>query len=167
MKFAYADPPYIGCANRYEEKTEVNHADLIAYLTYTFDGWALSCHVPSLDYLLSIAPEGTRVCAWVKPFAVFKPNVNPAYTWEPVLLYGARKRSRALATVKDHLVANITLRKGLVGAKPPQFCHWILDLLGVEVGDHFADLYPGTGIMEKCWQERFLSTEQMDLILTG
>lgn len=29
MKLAYADPPYIGCANKYPEKQEVDHAGYV------------------------------------------------------------------------------------------------------------------------------------------
>lgn len=41
----------------------------------------------------------------------------------------------------------ITLKKGLVGAKPEAVCRWILDLLNVQSGDEVVDLFPGTGIM--------------------
>lgn len=151
MKVAYADPPYIGCANKYPEKQEVNHKELIDRLSF-YDGWALSCSSPSLQYLLSICPGDVRIAAWVKPFCSFKPNVNPAYSWEPVIFRGARKRDRAEPTIKDHVIASITLKKGLVGAKPPEFCFWLFDLLGLQMGDYFHDLYPGTGIVTECWE---------------
>lgn len=148
MKFAYADPPYIGCGHRYPEKREVNHLALIERLVTEFpDGWALSCSTPSLKYLLSLCPDGTRVAAWVKPFAIFKPGVNPSYSWEPVLFRGGRKRTRQEPTVKDFHSENITLKKGLVGVKPPGFNRWLLSLLGVQRGDTFIDLFPGSGSM--------------------
>lgn len=50
-------------------------------------------------------------------------------------------------TPKDFHIAPITLKKGLVGAKPESVCRWILDLLNVQPGDDVVDLYPGTGIM--------------------
>jgi len=31
MKVAYADPPYIGLANYYPEKTEVDHLELVKF----------------------------------------------------------------------------------------------------------------------------------------
>jgi hypothetical protein len=86
--------------------------------------------------------------AWVKPFAIFKPGVGVAYAWEPVIVRGGRKRTRRQPTVRDWVSVNITLRKGLVGAKPLAFCQWLLDVLNVEVGDTLDDLYPGTGIMQ-------------------
>lgn len=148
MKFAYADPPYLRCAHLYPEKAEVDPVWLIKRLVREFpDGWALSCHTPSLRILLPLCPDDCRVSAWVKPFAVFKPNVNPAYAWEPVIWRGGRKRSRKEPTVRDWVSVNITLRKGLVGAKPLAFCLWVLDLFGWKTGDELADLYPGTGIM--------------------
>lgn len=152
MRLVYADPPYIGMAGRYQEKTEVDHAELITMLR-GYDGWALSCHTPSLGYLLSLAPDA-RIGAWVKPFCSFKPGVNPAYAWEPVLFKSGRKRDRTERTVRDWVSANITLKKGLCGAKPPDFCSWVLDLLGWQPGDEFTDLYPGTNSMAVAIQSR-------------
>ncbi len=156
MRFAYADPPYIGCAKRYKEKTEVDHVDLINHLDDKYDAWALSCHTPSLQYLLSVCPKDVRVAAWVKPFCVFKPNVNPAYAWEPVIFKGARKRGRDVPTVRDWVSANITLRKGLVGAKPESFCFWLFELMGLLENDEIDDLYPGTDIVTNSWQKYIL-----------
>ncbi|MFA5377825.1 MAG: hypothetical protein WC455_18890 [Dehalococcoidia bacterium] len=151
MRFAYADPPYIGCAKYYPEKQEVDHRELIAQLE-GYDGWALSASSPSLFQIVPMCPEGTRVAAWVKPFCAFKPNVNPAYAWEPVLFHGARKRSRAENTIRDWVSASITMQKGLVGAKPPEFCFWLFDLMGMSESDELHDLFPGTGIVGDCWE---------------
>ena len=141
MIFAYADPPYVGCGHRYAEKAEINYPALRDRLMCEYsDGWALSASSPSLRYLLPLFPEGVRVMAWVKPFAVFKPNVNPAYAWEPVIVWGGRKRTREQPTVRDWLSHNITLKKGLVGAKPRAFCLWILDVLNYQPGDTLDDL---------------------------
>ena len=144
MRFAYADPPYPGCAHRYPEKKEVDHAELIDRLWCEFrDGWALSTSSVALDRVIVAANKvglyqergDYRVAAWVKPFASFKPNVNPAYAWEPVLFTGGRGRSRDVPTVRDWFSGNITLKRGLVGAKSPEFCRWICDLLGYQDGD--------------------------------
>ena len=99
-----------------------------------------------------MTPNDTRIGAWVKPFAIFKPNVNPAYAWEPVLFRGGRKRTRAEPTVRDWLPCVITLRKGLTGAKPLKVCEWIISLLGALPGDQFDDLFPGTGIFSTTWR---------------
>lgn len=163
MRFAYADPPYLGCCNLYGHRHEKpwgcwddphTHFQFIYWLAQDYpDGWAMSASSPSLRTLLPYCPEDVRVAAWVKPIAVFKPNVNPAYAWEPVLFRGGRRGDRERATVRDWysrdwLSENITLKKGLTGAKPPRFCEWILDLLGYEDGDEFTDVFPGTGVMD-------------------
>lgn len=155
MKFAYADPPYVGCASLYPEKSEVDHAVLIQKLTAEFpDGWALSCSTPSLRLILPMCPGDVRIAAWVKPFCSFKPNVNPAYAWEPVIFRGGRKRDRSELTVRDWISISITLQKGLVGAKPEPFCRWILDLLGFIFGeDSFVDLFPGTNSMGRALRQ--------------
>ncbi|KKM95084.1 hypothetical protein LCGC14_1191850 [marine sediment metagenome] len=150
MKVAYADPPYIGQAKRYPEKQEVDHTKLIKHLN-TYDAWALSASSPSLKIILPMCPDDVRIAAWVKPFCSFKPNVNPAYAWEPIIFRGARKRSRDIPTVRDWVSVNITLKKGLVGAKPKEFCFWLFNLLGLNKDDTLDDLYPGTGIVSQCW----------------
>lgn len=146
MIFAYADPPYVGQAGKHYGRGEVDHDALIRHLSNIYvDGWALSCSSPSLRVLLPLCPRDIRVMAWVKPFAVFKPNVNPAYAWEPVIVRGGRKRGRDIPTLRDWVSVNITLRKGLVGAKPPAFNEWLLQVFNVQPGDAVHDLFPGTG----------------------
>jgi hypothetical protein len=158
MKIAYADPPYIGQSRKHygdhpDYAGEVDHEALIARLVADYpDGWALSCSTPSLCYLLPLCPPDIRVGAWVKPFAVYKVGVNPGYTWEPVLWRGGRvKRDRSEPTVRDSLVASIKLDRGLTGAKPEPFSRWLFDLLGLQPGDQFDDLFPGSGGVARAW----------------
>jgi hypothetical protein len=155
VRVAYADPPYIGQAARHYGCEEVDHAVLIQRLVDEFpDGWALSCSSPSLKTILALCPADVRISAWVKPFAAFKVNVNPAYCWEPVVWRGGRvKRPRTELTVRDWVSASITLKKGLCGAKPDMFVRWLIDLLGLKYGDELIDLYPGTGIVGTIWAE--------------
>ncbi len=99
MRFAYADPPYVGYAKYYKDHEdfdgEVDHAKLINTLVQDFpDGWALSCHSPSLKDILAMCPEGVRVLAWVKPFASWKPSVRLAYTWEPVVFFWRKEEDQ-------------------------------------------------------------------------
>jgi len=129
----------------------VDHAELIDRLN-TYDAWALSCSSPSLQSILSLCPDDVRVMAWVKPFASFKPGVNPAYAWEPVVVRGGRKRGREDMTVRDWVSANITLRRGLSGVKPKTFCHWLFAVLGMEPEDEFDDLFPGSGAVSREWE---------------
>jgi hypothetical protein len=154
-RFAYADPPYIGQAKKHysadPQCAEVDHAELLTRLDRDFDGWALSASSPSLFQILPLCPEGTRIAAWVKPFASFKPGVNPAYAWEPVLFKSARKRGRQEPTVRDWHSANITLKRGLSGAKPESVCFWLFDLIGMQPADELTDLFPGTGAVTQAF----------------
>lgn len=160
---AYADPPYLGCCARYGhfhpdglcwDDPETHHL-LVERLNREFDGWALSMKSDPTEkaQMVAFALPGLkgrqlREGTWVKPFAVFRPNVNPAFASEPVLFCGPRKKARYEPTVRDFHSENITLKKGLVGAKPPGFNRWVLDFLGYRPGlDTFTDLYPGTGGM--------------------
>ncbi len=156
MRFAYADPPYLGMAKLYADRHPEamiwddpgTHRALIERLCDEYaDGWALSLHVPSLRTILPMCPEDIRVAIWVKPFASFKPGVTRAWTWEPVIFFGGRSIPRSEPTWRDHIIEPITLRKGLAGAKPWRFCEWVLDGLNYQPGDTLDDLFLGTGIM--------------------
>jgi hypothetical protein len=152
VKIAYADPPYPGCAHLYQEKQEVDHAALLARLESDFDGWVLHTHVPGLKVVLPLLPETARVMAWVKGFAAFKKNVSVAYAWEPVIVKAARKPvvSKRLV-MRDWVECPITLRKGLVGAKPAKVCQWAFEMAGARPDDELEDLFPGTGAVTKAW----------------
>lgn len=167
MRFAYADPPYLGQCRQYDHfhgddgrcwddlKT---HELLIGRLDDNYpDGWALSASSPSLAKLLPSCPSDVRIGAWAKSFCAFKRGVRPAYAWEPVIFRGGNNppwvshppppRGGEQTTPKDFVVAPITLEKGFTGAKPAVVCAWILDLLNVGADDTLDDLYPGTGVM--------------------
>lgn len=158
MKFAYADPPYIGQAKKHygnqpDYAGEVDHAALVARLVADYsDGWALSLSSPTLKQILAYCPDDVRVGAWVKPFCSFKPNVNPAYAWEPVIFRGGRKRDRWETKVRDYVACPITLRAGFPGAKPETFCWWLFDFLGMQPDDEFVDLFPGSGAVTRAWE---------------
>ena len=164
MRFAYADPPYLGkCGKFYGHNHPdgrcwddlATHEFLVKRLEAEYpDGWALSLSSTSLQAILPLSPAGVRVAAWVKPFCIFKKGVRPAYAWEPVLFRGGRNahhppplKGGKQTTPKDYVAVNITLKKGLTGAKPLAFCEWVLDLLNVQPGDEVDDLFPGTGVM--------------------
>lgn len=158
-RLAYADPPYLGCSAFYDHPeaakwdNPIAHGELMHSLHREFDGWALSLSSPSLVDILPLAPKGVRVMAWVKPFASFKPGVRVAYAWEPLIVKPARSGYRWQPTVRDWVSANITLQRGLAGAKPVEFCNWLFDVLGAQPGDQFEDVFPGTGIVGDCWKE--------------
>lgn len=159
MRFAYADPPYLGQGKKHYGKLHQNagdydtiegHAKLINHLQTKYpDGWALSASSPSLRVMLPLCPEDVRVGAWLKPFCSFKPNVNPAYAWEPVIWRGGRKRNRWEDKVRDYAAVPITLRMGFPGAKPGAFVRWILELLNAQKHDEIHDLFPGSGAVTR------------------
>ena len=162
MLFAYADPPYIGQSKRHYGKHpdyagEVDHVELIQRLCANYpDGWALSLSAPTLQQILAMCPPDVRVGAWVKPFASFKPGVNPGFCWEPVIFRGGRKkRDRSEPTVRDFVSCNITMRRGLSGVKPRAVCLWIFDMLGAQHGDTMHDLFPGSGAVQRAWNQKF------------
>lgn len=170
MKFAYADPPYLGCCKLYDHYHPdgrcwddlETHRLLIERLKADYDGWALSLSAPSLEHIQPLCP-GVRVAPWAKTFAAFKKNVRIAYTWEPVLFVPGRDSSVDGAPVgRDHLCAPITMRKGFTGAKPRVFCDWVLDLLGWVPGDELDDLYPGTGVMGSVIKARLWELEEIN-----
>lgn len=114
--------------------------------------------------MFPLLPDDVRIAVWVKPFCAFKKFVRPAYAWEPIAFRGGRnpcngyrhdppQKRGTQTTPKDFISESITLKKGLVGAKPAQVCRWILDLLNVQLGDEVVDLFPGTGIMERVARE--------------
>jgi hypothetical protein len=156
VRFAYADPPYLGVARkRYPEHPESwvydtieGHVQLLNRLVLHFpDGWAYSLSSQSLIALLPYVPEDARVMAWVKPWTSFKKNVNPAFAWEPVVVWRGRKRGSKLPTVRDWISVNAphVRGKGFTGRKPPEFCWWLFEILGMEPTDEFVDLFPGSG----------------------
>ena len=152
--FAYADPPYYGMGKRlygrfHAEASDwddlITHQALVDCLSSEFpDGWVLSLSSPSLRHILPMCPDDARVGAWVKPWAAFRPNVNPAYAWEPVIFRGGRKRTRQDLTVRDWVSEGITMMRGLPGAKPDRFCRWVIDLMGATDEDEWVDVFPGT-----------------------
>lgn len=170
MRFAYADPPYLGQGQRLYGEYHVDaadydhpdtHRELVDRLCDEYpDGWALSLSSPSLHTILPMCPEDVRVGAWVKPFAVFKPGVQPGYCWEPVIYRGGRwavmdfEERREYDTVRDFVIEPIRIKKGvkmLPGAKPVAFSRWVFDLLGARKGDTLDDLFPGTGAVKRAW----------------
>lgn len=167
MRFAYADPPYLGCGqklygDRHEQAADCDdpewHRRLIERLCDEFrDGWALSCHTPSLKVMLNMCPDDVRIGAWVKPFAAFKRNVTRAYAWEPVILRGGRPIPPTQPTVRDWIEApcvsaSITMQRSFPGAKPAAVCQWVFDWLNMQPGDEFVDLFPGSGAVEEAYR---------------
>lgn len=162
LRGAVADPPYIGqSAKHYSDHPdyagEVDHGELVARLQ-GYDCWALCLHSPSLhicldhcrDHGLSLMDGDIRVMAWVKPFAAFKRNVRVAYAWEPVIVKVADRLPNATPT-RDFVAESITLKRGLTGAKPEKWSHWLFGAMGLRPTDELDDLYPGSGAVLAAW----------------
>lgn len=175
MKFAYADPPYIGQARKHYGKEdtfagEVDHAALLQRLYEEYpDGWALSASMVSLWDLMPMIPRAwkCRVAAWCKTYVTSFPGVSPLYAWEPVIFRGGRRLQRqswkdGVQPTRDWLVsANVTVgagktngqrHGGLHGRKPEEFCYWIFEVLNMRSGDQLDDLFPGTGGVTRAWK---------------
>jgi hypothetical protein len=146
----YADPPYPGNARLYPEREEVDHAWLVDWLCREFpDGWALSTSSVALREVLATCPPDVRVGAWVKPFCSWKPGARVQHAWEPVLFRPARPPARS---VRDWLSCPMSMRRGVIGAKPEAFCAWLFEVLGLRRGDRLVDLYPGSGAVTRAWR---------------
>lgn len=164
LKAAFADPPYLGLAEKFYGHLHQDAADydrpethraLIERMNDEFDCWAMSLHSPALHTILPMCPPDVRVAAWVKPFASFKLNVTRAFAWEPVIFnfVRARKRTREQQTWRDFVSEPITMRRGFTGAKPDAFCFWVFEGLSLEPNDEFHDLFPGSGAVQSAWQK--------------
>lgn len=159
LRLAYADPPYPGLSRRYyrdhpDYAGEVDHAQLVADLS-GFDGWALSTSALALPHVLASCPPGTRVAAWHRGERPTRSRW-PLNAWEPVIYSGGR---RVVSDVDARRVDSLVYRAGVrrtdpdrvIGAKPAVFARWVFDLLGALPGDHFIDVFPGSGGMSRAW----------------
>ena len=175
MKLAIADPPYLGRAVRYYgeggcgDGYGVNQADnhpeaykwdkpeahiqLARKLLNEYDGFAIALTVHSLSTYLSVietdSRNGIRIGAWIKPQSV--PSGSRIKTsWEPVIFKIPTERKGYAIGKKstDYLIANPP-RLGFYGAKPTEWTHWVLDVLGYQMGDQIDDLFNGSGAVKE------------------
>jgi hypothetical protein len=154
-RLAYADPPYPGLARKYYQHEasfagEVDHERLLEQLA-TYDGWALSTSAKALGDVLPMCPPEARVCPWVKPIGASPRTWGMHNTWEPLIVVPSR---RLRPGVRDWLAAQPARFGGdLMGRKPIAFCAWMFSCLGAAPGDILDDLFPGTGVVQRCWRE--------------
>lgn len=165
LRFGFADPPYPGQAQRHygdheDFAGEVDHAELIVRLMSEFPaGWALCSGALMIPEVVPLLPAGIRVLSWSKPTTPFKPGVSVQFGWEPVYLWGGRRRARMAPMVRDWLLLSpeqwsFSGRKqkgAVIGMKPRAFCCWIFDCLGAQAGDEMVDLFPGSHAVSKAW----------------
>lgn len=176
MKLAIADPPYLGRADRWygdgrgsghshakhargrngrkpDRHPDAKvwddpqmHAELVARLNRDYDGWAVAGHASTTSLLLSAAPIEAQLGIWHRPNAM-PGGGRVLNSWEPVVFKipaGRRDRSTGPHT-RDVLSAPV-LPQGFLGAKPPQWTRWVLDLLGYRARfDSIEDIFSGSG----------------------
>lgn len=171
MRFAYADPPYLGRAEYYRAHhpdamiwdDPETHRALIARLQAEYpDGWAMSLSERSLRTILPMCPVEARTAAWISDRARYAGKAMPVRRhFEPVIFCGGRDGSNRTAdfiiTAQEPMPVGtqryeldksaIRAGKVFVGRKPAAFCRWVLALLGYQCGDVLDDLFPGTGAM--------------------
>lgn len=140
----YRDQPTFG--------GEVDHARLLEQLA-TFDGWALSTSRKALRDVLSLMDrtDCVTICPWVKVHHHSRAR-GPSNVHEYLIVKPARL---LFPGVPDALVAAVA--KGgdsdLIGRKPLKFVAWLFQLLGAQPHDTLDDLFPGSGIVGRCWGE--------------
>lgn len=120
------------------------HRRLIERLVDEFDGFAIATTQDGLDAYRPM-PIGAHTGVWYRPTAL--PGGSRIMNrWEPVIFFvPEERRGRGGLQVSDVLVANAP-RVGFVGAKPPEWTRWVLDMLGYDAGvDELVDLFPGSG----------------------
>jgi hypothetical protein len=172
MKFAYADPPYLGRGEYYRAhhpdamswNDPETHRALIQRLQDEFpDGWVMSLSEPSLRIILPMCPAEARVGAWMTDRARFAGKAVPVRKhFEPVIFMGGRPYDETGNRAADFIVtkqepmpagqpryimrkADIRAGKTFVGRKPRAFARWVFALLGLREDDEFVDLFPGSG----------------------
>ena len=172
MRFAYADPPYLGRAEYYRAhhpdamvwNDPRSHRRLIERLQDEYaDGWAMSLSEKSLRTILPMCPTEARTAAWISERSRYAGRaIAVRRHFEPVIFYGGREGPNRTAdfivTSQEPMPAGsnrYVMQKGairagqtFVGRKPAAFCRWVLDLLGFDpAADEIDDLFPGTGAM--------------------
>jgi len=171
LRFAYADPPYLGRAEYYRahhpdamiwDDPETHRALIVRLQAEYPDGWVMSLSERSLRTILPMCPAEARTAAWISERSRFAGRAMPVRRhFEPVIFCGGRigpnRAADFVVTAQEPMPAGAqryamdksAIRAGevFVGRKPAAFCRWVLDLLGYADGDEIDDLFPGTGVM--------------------
>jgi len=175
LRLAYADPPYPGKSDLYRDQPtyagEVSIPDLLSRLA-AYDGWALSTSAKGAPAVLAECVSrvlSIRLAIWVKNPRPHK-EAHILNAFEVLVFHGGRPmlsprapqdspldRQETPALRVTDVLAGVnsrirpTLPGACIGMKPPAFCTWVFKLLGALPGDTLDDLYPGSGIVTRCW----------------
>ena len=162
-RLAYADPPYVGLAERYygdhpDYAGEVDHLELLRALS-GFDGWALSCSSASVPLIGSMVTQlqlPARLAVWVRhPPPHPTARIVTAYEgvwYVPARLERSREDLRDVFAEKPGARPLPTVPSAVVGMKPTAMLSWVFELIGARPGDELADLFPGSGIVSAAWR---------------
>lgn len=180
MKFAIADPPYLGRAVRWygvggcgvgygqgqaDQHPEAavwdlpqTHIQLVEDLQRDYDGWAIAMSVHSLSVYLSAVEtdsrNGIRVGVWHKPAAVTSGS-RVTNCWEPVLFKIPQdRRGWKSGTASRDVFTFNPPKSGFMGAKPKEWVQWVVEVLGVTEQDSVEDLFYGSGAVTQALMER-------------
>lgn len=173
MRFAYADPPYLGQGKRYAHlhpdaliwDDPATHVALADRLDAEYpDGWAIST-APKTEAIMAYLAPGRDLAVWHRRgWMTATPQARIGFCFELVVFRTSVPNSK----VHGPTVANVFTLGGQnwqlsngklthTGTKPEEFCHWVLDLLGYNPArDRLDDLFPGEGSMTRAAsQHRF------------
>lgn len=179
MKFAIADPPYLGSAYRWyglngrakghglgraDQHPEAElwdkpekHIELANKLLNEFDGFAIALTSHSLSTYLSVIKtereNGIRVMSWIKP-ASLPSGSRITQSYEPVIVKipKDRKGRNSGKQMVDYLI-KAAPRKGFAGSKPKEWTIWVMQAMGVRQEDEVIDLFNGSGAVAKAIEE--------------
>lgn len=180
LRFAIADPPYLGRARRWygvegrgagagrhradehpdagEWDDPERHRTLVADLMSSgYDGWAIAAAPMSLPIYYPVLPDGARTLIWRRRNA--QPSAHRIrWSWEAVLVLTppTRRKHGTGFAIDDVLDAPIE-RRGFVGAKPPAWTRWVVDAMGVDLEvDQVDDVFAGSGAVRAALRQGVL-----------
>lgn len=168
MKLAIADPPYLGRGARwygdgrghFDRKRNSDHhpeaaswdepdahIQLVKQLVTEFDGWVVAGAPDSLRVYLDACPPDVRTMVWYRGNGI-PTGARVGSQWEFVIAYiPMERRGRAIGlATSDVLYCGVPNMSGFIGAKPPAWTRWVLDVLGYDpASDELHDLFAGSG----------------------
>lgn len=166
MRFAYADPPYLGQGKRYAHlhpeshvwDDPATHTALVERLEDEYpDGWAISLSPLPAAVMAYMGPARELAVWHRRGWMTSTPQLRISQCFELVMYRTTVPNSKAKGPMVTNVFTlggqNWQLSNGALthtGSKPEEFCHWVLDLLGYDPArDTLDDLFPGEGAMTR------------------